>query len=185
MKQQYTQTFNQFLNERFNDFSKRRQNQKRRNPNWVNSPTLAYMTVYGKKPEEPINGLSDSPKKKYGKIYVDKNLKNKWLDALNNLPVEIRSTEEGKSEIRVAHVAFRFNEKDEDIKKIKLFEKELNKLRKYNIYAKFDIGGDEKRPRLMVAGKTWQGQKDWVKWWENVSDYILNTYNKIFKDNAS
>jgi hypothetical protein len=170
------QYFNNFILERFRPRFKNGIPPK----GFINSPTLAYITVYGKEPEEPIRGMSNSPKRKYKDLMVDRDFKNKWLDSINNLPVEIRSTEVGKDEIRIAHVAFRLKKEDEDLTKIKKFVNELNKYRKYNVYAKWDIGGDEKRIRIMVAGKTWKGQKDWEKWWNNIAKIILKCYKKIY-----
>ena len=143
---------------------------------WVNSPTLAYITVYGKEPTEEIAGLSNSPKRKYKNITVDKNLKDEWLDALNSLPVDIRSTEEGKDSTRVAHVAFRFKKGDEKMSAAKNMVKLLKENK--NIYAAVDVGGDEDRIRIMVAGKIWIGKPKWADWWQNIANIIKVAYEQ-------
>ena len=82
-----------------------------RNPQGkINAPTMAYYTVYGKYPEEALRGRSDHPKKMWRGNDVDENLEDKWLEELNDLPVEIKSTDAGKDKTRVAFVIFRMPE---------------------------------------------------------------------------
>ncbi|GAI85190.1 unnamed protein product, partial [marine sediment metagenome] len=76
--------------------------------NWVNSPTFAYQAVYGKMPDIPLRGRTDSPKKLWNSIEVDEHLRDSWMEELNSIPeIEIRASDEGKSEERVAFVVFR------------------------------------------------------------------------------
>jgi len=143
----------------------------------VNSPTLAYQTVYGKNPDKFLMGRTNEPKKKWKGIFVDKGLKNKWLDRLNKLPVEIRSSEEGKGPERPAAIVFRMPPQYD-----KLHKKIVNELQKEpNIYAKSDIGFNG-RPRICVAGKIWKGNKKWNNWWESLPEIINKSYNTIIKD---
>lgn len=141
-----------------------------------NSPTLAYIAVYGKEPKEALRGRTDSPKKTWNNLSVDANLKDKWLEELNNIDgVEIRATDEGKDETRVAFVVFRLtkNESEENAKKV---SSKLNS--KPNVYSLVDIG-IENRPRIVVAGKTWIGKSDWESWWNNIPKYIKEAVSEI------
>lgn len=142
----------------------------------VNSPTLAYQTVYGKNPDEFLMGRTTSPKKEWKGIFVDKGIKNKWLERLNNLPVEIRSSEEGKGSTRPAAIVFRMPSKHDNLhKKIVKNLKESS-----GIYAKSDIGING-RPRICVAGKIWKGKKGWGDWWESLPKIINQSYNEVTK----
>src|SRR6056297_2066475 len=83
----------------------------------INAPTMAYRTVYGKYPEEPLTGKTNNPKKTWNGVEVDENLKDEWLNELNSLDVEIKSTDEGKSKERVAFVIFRMPEDKDNLYK--------------------------------------------------------------------
>jgi len=141
-----------------------------------NAPTFAYRTLYGKNPTERLNGMTNAPKKKWNNLKVDACLKDKWLDRINNLPVEIRSTDCGKSSERPAFVIFRMKS-GEDILATKLSD-ELNKLKNISSLAEKGRAG---KYRVSVVGNTWEGQSDWKKWWDNVHIAILNSYNKVVK----
>ena len=137
----------------------------------INAPTFAYMTCYQKPPPEPLFGRTESPKKNYklpdgSVVSVDENIKDKWLNALNGIPeVEIRSTDEGKSDERVAFVIFRFKEKKDDSRA----DAVVNELRKFpETYAKTDIGMAG-RPRICVAGKVIVNEPGWEKWWNGLA----------------
>lgn len=141
-----------------------------------NSPTLAYIAVYGKEPDEFIRGRTDEPKKTWNGLSVDANIKDEWLEELNNIDgIEIRATDEGKSETRVAFVVFRLtkNESEENAKKVSLKLKS-----KHNVFSLVDLGS-EGRPRIIVAGKTWVGKSDWNSWWNNIAKYIQEAVSEI------
>jgi len=141
----------------------------------LNSPTFAYYTLYGKYPDFPIRGKSDSPKKEYNGIFVDENLKNEWLDRLNNLPVEIKSTEEGKDDVRVSHVAFRLYEPYcYDEYQLKEISDKINKYDGY--YSSINLGMENKW-RLIVCGNNWIDRTtidEWEQWWEKLLDILEN-----------
>jgi len=151
------------------------------NPNFtfVNAPMLAFETVYGKK--RYIRGRSSVPQKKWNGIYVDKHLKDKWLNELNSIPhISISSTEEGKSRLRVPAVIFRFNNPENDFL-APLLTKELKKYP--DLYVKYDIGM-EGRPRICVAGDKLYGQSGWEQWWDNVPKAISNSVKSILQPSS-
>jgi len=146
----------------------------------LNSPTFAYYTLYRKYPDFAIRGKSDSAKKLYNGIYVDKNLKIEWLNKLNKLPIEIKSTEEGKDNIRISHAAFRLYEPDcYNEQKAKEISNNINKYT--NFYSSIDFGMENKW-RIMVCGSNWMNKttiKDWEKWWENLLIVLKKTTIEI------
>jgi hypothetical protein len=139
----------------------------------INAPTMAYKTVYGKYPEEPLRGRTDSQKKIWRGIDVDKNLKDEWLEKLNSLDVEIRSTDEGKSDERVAFVIFRMPKgKDKFYKKV-----ERNLKKENDLFVSSDIGmGD--RPRICIAKNIKVGDNGWEEWWSSLPKKIEMAYKK-------
>ena len=143
----------------------------------VNAPTLAYKTVYGKDPESPLMGRTNSPKKMWEGMSVDINLKDEWLEELNALPVEIKSTEEGKSKERVAFVAFRMQEGEDEIYK----EVEKNLKEEENIFVYSDIGNGG-RPRICIAKDIVVGEEGWEEWWNSLSGKIKRAYEKATKN---
>ena len=137
---------------------------------------MAYRTAYGRDPEFRIRGRSFAPKKKWNGMEVDAGLEDKWLRELNLIPyIEIRSTEEGKDSVRIAHVAFRFKDKKYD-KYAKDVVKELNK--KPRIKASTDIGM-QGRPRIMVAYPIWKGEDGWKEWWDGLSAKIKSSVENV------
>ncbi|MCE7740150.1 MAG: hypothetical protein GPJ50_12310, partial [Candidatus Heimdallarchaeota archaeon] len=102
----------------------------------INAPTFAYQTVYGKNPEEFLSGRTDAPKKMWQGRAVDEGLKDEWLEKLNNLPVEIRSTDEGKSKERPAFVVLRMPKEYDALHK----EMVENLKKQSDLFVKFDIG---------------------------------------------
>ncbi len=139
----------------------------------INAPTMAYKTVYGHYPKESLRGRTDSPKKIWKGIEVDKNLKDEWLEKLNSLDVEIRSTDEGKSEERVAFVIFRMPEgKDEFAKKV---VENLKKEKNLCVSSDIGLGG---RPRICVAKDIKVGDKGWEEWWNSLPEKIERAYRE-------
>ena len=134
----------------------------------VNSPTLAYRTVYGKNPPGLLRGRTDAPKKEWKGLSVDKALKNRWLESINSLPVEIRSTEAGKSALRPAAVVFRTKENCHDC-----MVKKLSKIP--GVHSSTDVGMQGEH-RVCVAGKTWEGQKGWETWWNKLPGRIQGAH---------
>jgi hypothetical protein len=137
----------------------------------VNAPTLAYKTVYGKNPKIPLRGRTNSPKKIWKGMEVDKNLKDKWLEDLNSIGVEIKSTEEGKSKERVAFVAFRMPEGQDNL--YKKVEENLKKNK--DLFVSSDIGM-QGRPRICVAKNIIVNEKGWEEWWDSLPKKIEKAY---------
>ena len=135
----------------------------------LNSPTFAYEAVYGKLPEEPLAGRTDSPKKSWKGLEVDKHIKDGWLEQLNSIErIEIRSTDEGKSKERVAFVVFRMRDLREDNEAEAMSEK-LDGME--GLHSLCDTGAAG-RPRVVVAGKVIYGQSGWEEWWDGLAGKI-------------
>lgn len=145
---------------------------------WVNSPTFAYQAVYGKLPDTPLRGRTDSPKRIWNDKEVDKEFKNNWLEDLNSIPdIEIRATDIGHSSNRVAFVVFRFKDKKNDSKAKDIVDS-LNKLS--GLYCKSDIG-TEGRSRICIAGKIKLEDENWEKWWSSLAGKIKKIVEKEFE----
>lgn len=144
--------------------------------NKINAPTFAYKTVYGKMPENNLMGRTNSPKKIWKGIDVDKNLKDEWLEELNSMGLEIRSTDEGKSTERVAFVAFRMPKEKDDL--YKKFEENLRQEK--DLFISSDIGMGN-RPRICVAKDIVVGEEGWEEWWSSLSGKIKRAYGKTLE----
>jgi hypothetical protein len=140
----------------------------------INAPTAAYLAAYKENPPLPLSGRTfNSPRKIWNGIDVDYHLKDEWLEALNKLPVEIRSTEEGKGPLRPAHVAFRMLEGEDNLVPIL---KEILEDRGYNVYTDIGLMG---RPRIVIAAElTPNDGKRWESWWNNLPIQIADAYSK-------
>lgn len=137
---------------------------------------MAYKTVYGHYPKEPLMGRTSNPKKVWRGMDVDENLKEEWLERLNSLDVKIRSTDEGKNEERVAFVIFRMPEgEDESYKKV-----EENLKKEKDLYVSSDIGMGN-RPRICVAKDIKVGEEGWEEWWSSLSEKIERAYKNQLK----
>ena len=133
----------------------------------INAPTMAYLTVYGTYPDTPLRGRTNSPKKMWHGIDVDVDLEDEWLERLNSLPVEIKSTDQGKDETRVAFVIFRMPEG-----KDALCDEVTSRLKQESdVHVRCDIGNGG-RPRICVANTTWKGKRGWKTWWQTLPDKI-------------
>ncbi len=140
-----------------------------------NAPMLAYEAVYEKE-SPPIMGMTfDTKKKVWRGLTVDYHLKDEWLDALNDLPIEVKSTEEGKGLTRPAHVAFRMKDPKLDVAVPQL----VQYLKEYGYSVKHDIGL-QGRPRIIVASQlTPEDGEKWETWWNNLPNNILNSIKKL------
>ena len=146
--------------------------------NWVNSPTFAYQAVYGKLPDKPMRGRSGSPKRIWNGMEIDEHLKDEWLKELNSIPeIEMRASDEGKSEERVAFIVFRMKDLKDDCK-VQAISDRLGKLK--GIYSKYDTGQGD-RLRIVIAGKIKYGDKDWEDWWNGLSGKIKNIIKEEFE----
>jgi len=146
--------------------------------NWVNSPTFAYQAVYGKLPDIPLEGRTDSPKRMWNNKDVDKEFKNTWLEDLNSIPeIEIRATDIGHSSERVAFVVFRMKDPKDDCK-VQAISERLGKLKE--LYSKYDTG-QEGRLRIVATGKIKLGDKNWEAWWNNLAGKIGNVIKEEFE----
>ena len=143
--------------------------------NKENAPSFAYRTLYGK--STYLQGRTNSPKKMWKGLDVDADLKDKWLKSINDLPVEIRSTDAGKSEERPAFVIFRL--KEDDDKRAKEISKLLNNEK--DISSLCDKG-NMGRSRISVVGPYWKGKKGWENWWDTVSDKINSAYSSTLNE---
>lgn len=147
---------------------------------WYNSPTFAYIAVYGKEPDFWLRGRTNEPKKIWRGIEVDATFKDKWLDELNSIPqIEVRASDAGKNSVRVAFIVFRMKDPKDDVKAKKV-SKILDKMP--DIYSKCDIGA-QNRPRVVVAGKTWYGQPDWERWWDSLAGKIRYALSQVSSSN--
>lgn len=142
-------------------------------PGKINAPTFAYMTLYGEYPPEPLTGRTRGKKKIWRGLDVDAGLKDEWLEKLNNLPVEMRSSEEGKSADRPAFVIIRMPE-DKD----NLACDMTSALRRRDLITSYDTGQGN-RPRICVVNKIVKGDSGWEDWWESLPDKISDAYNEI------
>ena len=144
----------------------------------MNSPTFAYYAVYNKMPPGGwLSGRTNGPKKSWnGFNDIDIHIKDEWLERLNGIKeIEIRASDEGKSPERVAFIVFRMaNPADDD--KAEDISKELDK--QDGLYSKCDIGA-ENRPRVVVAGKVWYGEKGWESWWDSLAEKIESVLEKF------
>ncbi|RXG63624.1 hypothetical protein ES695_16410, partial [Candidatus Atribacteria bacterium 1244-E10-H5-B2] len=146
--------------------------------NWVNSPTLAYLSVYGEMPDMPLRGRTDSPKKLWNNIEIDEHLKDSWMEDLNSIPeIEIRASDEGKNEERVAFIVFRMKDPKDDCK-VQAVSNKLNEME--GLYSKYDTG-QEDRLRIVVAGKIKYGDKDWEEWWNSLAGKIKGVIKEEFE----
>jgi len=145
---------------------------------WMNSPTFAYYAVYDKLPDIPLKGKTDSPKKIWNDIEVDEHLKDEWMKELNSIPeIEIRASDEGKSDERVAFIVFRMKDSKDDCK-VQAISNKLNEME--GLYSKYDTG-QEDRLRIVVAGKIKLGDKDWEEWWNSLAGNIKNIIKDEFE----
>lgn len=140
--------------------------------NKIRSPELAYKVVYGKLPPKFMRGRSDDPKRMWNNIPVDEELKDDWLNSLNQIKgITIRASCAGHSPERVAYVVFRPDRQDE-----KYCKKVVSKLQQCkNTKAGYDIG-NRGMFRICVATKNWFGKtrdnKSWYDWWDNLANCI-------------
>lgn len=144
---------------------------------WVNSPTFAYQAVYGKLPDKPLGGRSGSSKRTWNGMEVDEHLKDEWLKELNSIPeIEVRASDEGKNEERVAFIVFRMKNSEDDCK-VQTVSNKLGKLE--GLYSKYD-SGQEGRLRIVIAGKIKYGDKNWEEWWNSLADKIKGVLQSEF-----
>lgn len=138
--------------------------------NRTNAPTFAYQAVYGELPDAPLRGRTDSKKKTWNGVPgIDVNIKDKWLNEINGINgIEIRSTDEGKSDKRVAFVIFRMADPDNDGRAAEI-SKKLNQME--NIHSDYNIG-NQGRPRIVAAGKVKYGDYGWEEWWNTIGGKI-------------
>lgn len=142
----------------------------------INAPTFAYKTVHGMNPPVFLRGRTDAPKKEWRCIFVDEGLKDEWLDELNSLPVEIRSTDEGKGDLRPAFVIFRMPEKFDSLHDEMVSELATEPSFKVN----HDIGRSG-RPRICVAADVKKGDERWEGWWSSLPGKIRKAYESTME----
>lgn len=142
-----------------------------------NAPTLAYIAVYGKEPETFLPGRTDHPEKKWKGLSVDVHLKESWLNKLDSIEhIEMRSSCEGHSKDRISYIIFRLDPKYE--KNSGWLSEKLDAFQDPDIYSLVNVG-TEGRKRIVAAGKTWYGQKDWQEWWEKLPGAIEKTVGQV------
>jgi len=145
----------------------------------INAPTFAYRTVYGQDPPQFLRGRTNSPKKLWKGLYVDEGLKDEWLEELNALPIDIRSSEEGKDELRPAFVMFRMPPQLDDLNDDMV--KNLKKHSDLLIGSNIGQGG---RPRICVANKITKSDVGWEDWWSNLPSKINSAYENTLESNG-
>jgi len=146
----------------------------------MNSPTFAYKTLYQRMPETFLPGRSGAPQKTWRGVMVDVDMEDSWLEQLNSIPeIEIRSTEQGKSELRPAFVVFRLRNPEND-DKAKAVASELNKIE--GLVSQSDIGG-EGRPRIVVVSRIWKDLdfERWKNFWEKLPGHIKSVVERVLK----
>jgi len=153
--------------------------QPRYNNSRKNAPTFAYEAVYGELPDTTLSSRINYPHKNcsipnIGVIQIDKDINCQWLRNLNKIKnIETRSSCGGHGKDRPTFIVFRM------IPKLDSYADEVsNKLNKIKgLYSISEIG-QQGRPRIIVAGKTWIGQKDWRYWWEHIVQHIKKAVDK-------
>jgi len=135
---------------------------------WMNAPTFAYVTVYGKQPENWISGRTSHPQKNWKGIQVDTQLRDEWLDSLAAIPsTEVRASCAGHGSDRPTFVIFRLPPDQEHLSPA--VASILNQ--RSGVFSKADIGA-EGHPRICVASKLWSGRKGWAEWWKRLPQTI-------------
>ncbi len=139
-----------------------------------NAPTFAWETVHNKSYKGFKSGrIPGSKEKLWNGIYIDYNLKEKWLKDLNNIKeIEIRSSCQGhppKGEWP-SFVIFRMIDNSKyNVKNI------VNKLHNgKDTFCKYEIGNNN-QIRICVATLYYYGCEEnnkWEKWWNTLSDKI-------------
>ena len=109
-------------------------------------------------------------------IDVDENIKDSWLEELNSLPVEIKSTDEGKDKKRVAFVIFRL-----PVEKENIYKKVEQNLAEKGLKVSSDIG-IENRPRICIAENIIVGEPGWEEWWNTLAEKIKVSYEEAIKN---
>jgi len=146
------------------------------------SPTFAWELV-NKKPYSgwrPGRYPGNVEERKWKGVTIDAQLKNKWLEDLNNIPnVEIRGSCCGHDKDWLAYVAFRISPDMEDAKKINDVVKKLNSNK--GVIAGSDIGM-EGRPRFVITGHIFYEEggenKNWSDWWSKIAKIINRAVNQ-------
>jgi len=140
---------------------------------FLNSPTFAHLAVYGE--TKDLSGRSDHKQQICNGIEVDEHLKCEWIEKLNSIPeIEVRASCEGHDKDRVSYIVFRLKSEGDS----GVVQSELNKLE--GLYSLMNVG-NQGEPRIVVAGKTWYGQPDWVIWWTSLAGKIESVVEKIVK----
>jgi len=134
-----------------------------------NSPTFAHMAVYDKEPDIFLQGKTGFPQKLWkNSIPIDTHIDEKALERIEKIKgLELRASCEGHAPDRVSYVVVRPLSRSSDEAK-KLTDR-LNT--QTGIHAKWDVGTGG-QPRIVVAGKTWHGEKAWKNWWNKLPDKI-------------
>lgn len=138
----------------------------------INAPTFAYRTLYGIDPPTFLSGRTPGRKKIWRGLDVDEGLKDEWLEELNSLPVEMRSSEEGKDPERPAFVIVRMPP-DMDDRACDM----TSALRRRGLVCSYDIGQGA-RPRICIVEKIWRDQPGWQEWWEGLPGKIRDAYDE-------
>lgn len=138
----------------------------------INAPTFAYRTLYGMDPPVFLSGRTPGRKKMWRGLDVDEGLRDEWLERLNGLPVEMRSSEEGKGPERPAFVIIRMPP-DLDEQACDM----TSALRRRGLICSYDIGQGS-RPRICIVEKIWRGEPGWESWWEDLPDKIKDAYDE-------
>ena len=98
-----------------------------------------------------------------------KPMEPEWFDELNAIEeIELRVSCEGHSQERVSYIVFRLKDQTRDDEAEAIAEK-LGQ--QPGLYSLGDTGA-ENRPRIVVAGKTWYGEKDWASWWSSLAEKV-------------
>ena len=150
----------------------------------IPSPTFAYELTHGKKLIGWRGGKfpGHSESKIWSGIEIDKPLKDKWLNDLNNIPnLEVRGSCSGHAEDWPSFIAFRITDKniESDKKKLDQIVKYMNKFK--NTYCGYDIGV-QGRPRFVCAINSYYSEDnliEWTNWWNKLAKRLNQAIMKV------
>lgn len=157
---------------------------------FLNAPMLAWELINDRRfPGWRSGYKADTKKRPWKGFIVDRNLKDKWLEDLNNIPnIELRSTCEGHgppgkmgdsptSMDWPTHIAFRLTSKAKN--NPGQIVKNLNKYK--HTKCKHGVGGREGRTRFICAARLYYKcakHNDWMDWWTHLASRIDKAVNK-------
>ena len=148
----------------------------------INAPTMAYMTVYNKKPSPPIYGReANHETKDIDGVPIDKRIPTSAITNLNKYPklIDLRASCEGDSPRHLTFLIFRPKNTDEEYVKTL-----VKNLKKQGLKSMSNIG-TQGSPRICVADRLWYGERNEKKfnsWWKRLPVKIGLALEKTRKE---